>query len=68
VPALGGAHRCGCHDDQTADRGESRCLPEQIADAVAFFDEYDLIAVSLRDLLLDLMRDAQDSGSDGARS
>ena len=26
VPALGGAHRCGCHDDQTADRGESRCL------------------------------------------
>ena len=26
VPALGGAHRRGCHDDQTADRGESRCL------------------------------------------
>jgi hypothetical protein len=26
LPALGGAHRRGCHDDQTADRGESRCL------------------------------------------
>jgi len=26
VPALGGAHRCGCHDDKTADLGESRCL------------------------------------------
>jgi hypothetical protein len=45
----------------------TRTVSDQIDAAMAFFDEYDLIAVSLRDLLLDLMRQAYDSSSDGAR-
>jgi hypothetical protein len=43
----------------------TRTAPDQIDIAVAFFDEYDLIATSLRDLLLALMSGTQDFSSDG---